>query len=102
MAGYLVLAVLAAFGVLSLLWAMFGWLLPVCREGWMLCPGKPGDLSTVYVYLWLRSMGIVKCPLILADLGLSREERIRLTEKGIEICSLVELSERLGIGAETT
>ncbi|MGN0978348.1 MAG: hypothetical protein ACI4PH_09870 [Faecousia sp.] len=102
MAGYLVLAVLAAFGVLSLLWALFGWLLPVCREGWILCPGKPGELSNVYVYLWLRSMGIVKCPLILADLGLSEKERAWLTEKGIEICSLAELSERLGIGAETT
>ena len=102
MAGYLVLAVLAAFGVLSLLWAMFGWLLPVCREGWILCPGRTGDLAAVYVYLWLRSMGIVRCPLVLADLGLSGEERTRLTEKGIEICSLAELSERLGIGAETT
>lgn len=102
MAGYLVVAVLAAFGVLSLLWALFGWLLPVCREGWILCPGKPGELSAVYVFLWLRSVGLVKCPLVLVDLGLSREERACLTEKGIEIWGLAELSERLGIGAETS
>lgn len=100
MAGYFLLAVLAAFGVLSVLWALFGWLLPVCREGWLLYPGRTGKLPFVYLYLWLRGMGLVKCPLILADFGLGEKERERLREKGIEIYSLKELPERLGIGAE--
>jgi len=100
MTGYFLLALLAAFGVLSVFWALFGWLLPVCREGWLLYPGRPGKLSFVYLYLWLRGMGLVKCPLILADLGLSGKERLDLAEKGIEIYGLTELPERLGIGAE--
>ena len=100
MAGYICIGGLAAFGLLSLMWALFGWLLPVCREGWVLCPGETGKLSFVYVYLWLRGMGLVKCPLILADMGLDDAEKARLTDKGIEICSLAELPARLGIGAE--
>ena len=100
MAGYVWIAALAAFGLLSVLWALFGWLLPVCRRGWLLYPGRSEDLSFVAVYLWLRSMGIVRCPLILADLGLSDAEKRRLTEKGIEIYSPSELPERLVIGAE--
>ncbi len=101
-AGYYLLAVLAAFGTLSAAWALFGWLLPVCREGWLLYPGRPGGLTFVYLYLWLRGMGFIRCPLILADLGLSETERTWLAEKGIEICGLSELPERLGIGAEST
>lgn len=100
MAGYFLLAVLAAFGLLSLMWALFGWLLPACREGWVLCPGETGKLSFVNVYLWLRGMGLVKCPLILVDMGLEEAEKDRLTDEGIEICSLAELPARLGIGAE--
>lgn len=101
MAGYFVLAVLAAFGALSVLWALFGWLLPVCDAEWLLCPGEAGKCSFIYLYLWLRWAGIVKCPLILADLGLSDAERAQLKEEGIEIYSLAQLSERLGIGANT-
>lgn len=80
-AGYYLLAVLAAFGTLSAAWALFGWLLPVCREGWLLYPGRPGGLTFVYLYLWLRGMGFIRCPLILADLGLSETERTWLAEK---------------------
>lgn len=100
MAGDLLLAVLAAFGVLSVLWALFGWLLPVCDAQWLLGPGQPGSLGFVYLYLWLRWVGLVRCPLILADLGLSDAERVWLENKGIELYSLEELPERLGIGAK--
>lgn len=90
-----VVAVLAGFGVLSVLWAIFGWLLPVCREGWLLCPGRKECLSLVWLYLWLRGMGIVKCPLIVIDYGMPPQERDDLTAKGIEICGLSELADRL-------
>lgn len=102
MAGYFLIGMLAAIGALSVLWALFGWLLPVCGRGWILCPAEPDRPGFVPVYLWLRSLGLVKCPLILADLGLSRKQREYFTEKGIEICSLEELPERLGIGAKAT
>lgn len=101
MAGTFVVAVLAGFGFLSLLWALFGWLLPVCREGWLLCPGRTEYLSLVWLYLWLRETGLVKCPLIVVDYGLLPCERSRLTGRGIEICGLSELPDRLGMGAKT-
>ncbi len=100
MAGYFLVAVLAAFGALSALWAAFGWLLPVCSSGWLVCPGRPGTLFFVPLYLWLRWAGLVRCPLILADMGLDDDQRAQLERKGIEIYSLEELSERLRIGAE--
>ncbi len=97
----LLLSVFAAFGLVCALWAMFGFLLPVCREGWLLYPGRTGKLTFVQVYLWLRGMGLLRCPLILADLGLSETERKCLENQGIEIYSPAELPQRLTIGAET-
>lgn len=102
MAGYFLIGVLAAIGGLSVLWALLGWLLPVCRKGWLLYPAGSEQTEFVPVYLWLRSLGLVKCPLILVDLGLSQGQRERFAEKGIEIYSLEELPERLGIGAKAT
>lgn len=96
------LAVLAGFGTLSLLWALFGWLLPVCRAGWLVCPGCQECLCLVWTYLWLRGMGLIQCPLIVVDLGLEPRQRQRLLEEKIEICSPSELPDRLGIGAENT
>lgn len=102
MAGDFLIGVLAAIGGLSVLWALLGWLLPVCGRGWILCPAEPDWPGFVPVYLWLRSLGLVKCPLILVDLGLSQKQREYFAEKGIEIYSLEELPERLGIGAKAT
>ncbi len=97
----LLLSFFAAFGVFCVGWVLFGWLLPVCREGWILCPGRPGKLAFVQIYLWLRGMGMVRCPLVLLDLGLGDWESKYLENQGIEICSPAQLAQRLGIGAET-
>lgn len=102
MAGCFLITVLAAFGCLSVLWAAFGWLLPVCREGCLVYQGRPGAPGFLPAYLWLRSMGLVRCTLIVVDLGFEEPERTYLTEQGIEIYSLEELPQRLGIGANTT
>lgn len=96
MAGYLVVAVLAAFGVAALVWAVLGLMVSGCREGWILCPGRQRQLQFVYVFLWLRWAGVVTCPLIVADLGLSQEEKDWLTEKGLEVRDCGELPRRLG------
>ncbi len=80
-------AVLAGFGVLTLLWALFGWLLPVCREGWVLCPGKAGRLEAVYALLWLRWMGLLRCRLLVLDRGLAEGEKSWLLRKNVEIYS---------------
>lgn len=100
MGGYFLVAVLAAFGTFSALWAMFGFLLPTVRRGWLVCPGYGDCLTFAYVYLWLRGMGLVCCPLVVADLGLSDEERTFLGEKDIEVCPPEELLHRLELGAE--
>ena len=102
MAGYLIIGTLAAFGLFCVLWALFGWLLPGGKEGWLVYPGGPGEgeLSFVRRYLWLKGMGLINCPLIIMDLGLCDREREWLSSKGIEIYSPQEVTERLGIGAE--
>lgn len=91
----------AAFGVFSALLVLAGVLLSPCGEGWLLYPGRSGKSLFVEIYLWLRGVGLVTCPLILADFGLSELEKKQYWEQGIEICGLAELPRRLGIGANT-
>lgn len=50
MAGYVILGILAAMGLLSLLWALLGWLLP------------GGEIFAVFKLL--KGLGLLKCPLI--------------------------------------
>ena len=97
MAGYILLGFLSAFGALSALWVTFGWLLPANRQGVLISVDDEKG-SFVRRYLWLRSLGLVSCPLIL--LVRTREENCGLTERGIEICTPEELAFRLGIGAK--
>lgn len=94
----LIVAVLTAIGLLSVLWAALGWLIPACSHGWLVCPGRGDAFPLVGVFLWLRSLGIVRCPLIVVDMGLDSQERAYLSRQGIEICSLAELPDRLRIG----
>lgn len=97
MAGYILLGSLAAFGFLSALWALFGWLLPGGRHG-VLISFDDGKRSFVRRYLWLRRVGLLSCPLILVEPeGLDAGY---LTAQGIEICTWEEISFRLGIGAK--
>lgn len=102
MAGYVLFGTLAAFGALSVLWVLFGWLLPGGREGLLILPGRPGETETSFVrrYLWLRGLGLLEMPLVMVDLGLSQTEKNWLADREIELCGPEELSRRLGIGAE--
>ncbi len=93
MAGNFLLAVLAAFGAVSVLWALFGGLLPSVKRGWLLYPGD--GLAFAYLYLWLRWIGLVRCPLVVADLGLSQEDRRWLEERGIQVWSCERLMQRI-------
>lgn len=97
MAGYILLGFLAAFGALSALWAIFGWLLPANRKGLLI---YVGDETGFFVrrYLWLRGLGLISCPLILTE-PVNCDRDILLTQE-IEICSPEELALRLGIGAK--
>lgn len=94
MAALIVLAVLAAFGVLCALWVLFGLLLP--RQSGMaavlLCHGDPGEEPLVRRYLWLYDLGLLRFPLILVDGG-DHEPRHAL--RGIIRCTSEELLEKL-------
>lgn len=97
MATLIILTVLAAFGVLSALWALFGFLLPGQRGPVMVCLCRSGGKEEAVIrrYRWLRDLGLLHCPLILVDGGLTEEERVRLGKQDVEICTLAELDARL-------
>ena len=70
MAGYICIGGLAAFGLLSMLWCLFGWLLPSGKKGVLICIGDPVFLHR---FLWLRSLGLLRCPILIADIDLTPE-----------------------------
>ena len=102
MGWYILLGVLASYGALCLIWALFGWLLPAGERGVLILPGTPEDRELAFAgrYLWLRDMGLVRCRLVVADLGLTPGDRAWLESRGIEICGPEALPAGLGIGAE--
>ena len=73
-------ALITAIGLALFGCSLFGWLLrPVPENGfWILVPGD-GDGEhlerDLRGLMWLRSMGLLSCPVAIADVGLSREGR---------------------------
>lgn len=99
MAVYCLLGVLAAFGVLSLGWAAFGWLLPLWRSSVLVClchPGMNPEWITL-CYGYLQGLGLVKAPLLLVNSTLSpaAREKLRQRHSDIDFCTLEELPSRL-------
>jgi hypothetical protein len=96
---WIVLTVLAAFGLLCVLWTLFGFLLPGQRGAVLicLCRGAAHEEQIIRHYGWLRDLGLLRAPLLLVDGGMTEEERIRLLKcrQGVEFCRLEELSSRL-------
>ena len=97
MAGYICIGTLAAFGLLSMLWCLFGWLLPSGKNGVLICIGDPVFLHR---FLWLRSLGLLRCSLRVPEGDFSPKQRDELLERGVEICSREQLFSEIGIGAE--
>ena len=99
MAGMIIAGALSAFGFLCAMWLAVGWLLPGGKHGVIVCFCTPGlkQISTVHRWEWLRGMGLIRCPVILVDCGLSHEEKAILLYgvKDMELCSLEALAERL-------
>lgn len=94
----LLAVILAGIGVVSVAWGLFGWLLSGCAKGWILCPGRQDALAVAYVCLWLRSAGIVRCPVVVVDYGLDTAARSSLARQGAEVCRLAELADWIGMG----
>ena len=89
MAGYVILAFFAGFGVLSCLWAVLGWLLPGDAGAMLVCLGAP-DTGLLSRYRWLRSLGLLRCPLVAVA-----EEAFQGLPEDTEICSRENLVSRL-------
>ena len=95
---WIVLTILAAFGALCALWAVFGFLLSGQRGAVMVCFCRPGNREEAVIrhYGWLRDLGLLRIPLLLIDGGLTEEERARLLKcrQGVSICGPEELFSR--------
>lgn len=63
MTGYIIVGVLAAFGAYSLVWTLFGWLLPSGQGCALVCFGQP-DEGVLTRFWWLRGTGLLRCPLL--------------------------------------
>ena len=97
MAALIVLAVLGAFGLLCAVWVLFGFLLPGQRgaAAVLICRGQTEEEAVLRRYLWLYNTGLVRCPLLLVDCGLSQDERTRLERHPIILCTPEELKDQL-------
>ena len=60
--GYIMLGTLAAFGLVSALWVLYGFLLPAERGGGLYAPARPGVTEDSFArrYLWLRELGLLR------------------------------------------
>ena len=98
MGWYFLLGVLAAFGVVSILWILYGVLLGKTTGGVLvcLCDGSREE-ALLLRYSQLRSAGLLSCPLILADSSLSLREQEILCRRhpGVEFCTMAQLPGRL-------
>lgn len=84
----ILLLTLAAIGLLSLGWVLFGWLLPSGKGCALVCFGAP-DVGIVSRYKWLRGMGLLHCPLIAVV------DKPELLDEQTEICAGEQLLSRL-------
>lgn len=91
------LITMAAFGILSAVWCLLGWLLPSGGEV-TVCPAKADVHAVVRRYLWLKGMGLIRGPLLLADRELSAAERFWMEKHGIAVCLPEEMLRQLGMG----
>lgn len=95
----MVIGVLAAFGLLCMIWSLLGlWLSG--GKGWVaVCWAGKGQAAALRRCRWLRSWGLLRGPIILVsreeipepETGLSRET------ENIEICTLEALPARLKV-----
>ena len=87
MLGYIILGMLAAFGTLSALWAVFGWLLPGLEGCVLVCWGVPEE-EIFTKYELLKGLGILFCPFLVVTEG-------QYDWPDMEICRPEALPDRL-------
>ena len=93
----ILIGTLAAFGAFFVGFALMGWLLG-SSGGFRLVSFPAADPAAgLFRYRMLRGLGLLTCPLVMADTALSPEEKAWLVKKfpGIRFCSPEELAEIL-------
>ena len=79
---YVLLGLLAAFGLLCILWTVFGFLLPGCSRFTVFILCKPEKESALLRrLLWLRELGVLRCSILLSGRGLTAQQRHRIQYK---------------------
>ncbi len=86
--GWFVLGALGAYGLLCMLWAVFGWLLPKGGGCAVCCLEVPEEL-VLRRLRWLRGMGLWDVPILVIT------EQVRELPGDLETCSREELIARL-------
>ena len=87
------LAVICAFGLAVVGWGLFGLLLRPRPggEAWVVLPGRgegEGLEQLVRSFIWLRGMGLLRCPIVIANVDLTPagwELASRLTARWPEV-----------------
>lgn len=101
--GEIVVALLAAAGLLTIGWLLFGRLLvPVGKDGTPIyavvpaCGGGEGLEQTVNGLLWLQGGDLTRLTIVVADAGLNQEglaaaEALRRKEETLVLCPIESL-----------
>ena len=101
----IILAFLAAGGLLALCWVLFGQLLTPVTGGRVLALVRAKDSAEelehdVAGLLWLKGSGLSKCAVVIVDEGLNEKGRAVAAallgqEEGLRLCSAEELAQLL-------
>lgn len=90
MAGMVFLGTMAAFGCMTAIWLLLGWVLPDGKGCALVCYGE-ADTGILSRYQWLRGIGLLQVPLVIVSGDLSNDKQ----RCGMEICSPEALLSRL-------
>jgi len=104
LAAEILLTAACAGGLMALLWWLLGRLLrpiPAQSGQVVFIPGRgtgDGLEQTLRAHIWLRSLGLLRCPILIADIDLSPEGRelaLRLAARwpGVSLLPAGELTE---------
>lgn len=104
MAAYIVIGVLAAFGLVSALWIGCGAFLCSCKRGICILPGMLDQdaLETAKRWIWLREMGLLPMPLVALRDRVTQAQSVWLESHGFQLCDIEELCKLLELGAKSS
>lgn len=86
---YVLLGLLAAFGLFCMIWVLFGLLLPGSRRCTVILLCSPKDEAALLSrLLWLRETGLLRCKMLLSGRGIPDRQRAQIKKKYpiVEFC----------------